>query len=123
VQENMSLLFKKFISFLIIGEFLITGLGYCGHNHDHGPHHDEYTCDAMHLMECECDQHSPPHTHDHNKEDTNQKKCYCSCLGGFVADIFPVIYSVIHHLTFFEIEDLNQYQFRYIPFVYHPPLD
>ena len=76
----------------------------------------------MHLMECESNHHSPPHTHDHKKEDTVRKKCYCSCLGGFIADISPDIYSIIHPLTFFEVEDMNQYQFRYIPFVYHPPI-
>lgn len=117
----MGLLLKKCVSLLIIGELILTGLGYCGHDHDHGFHQD-FTYESMHIEKCAGDHHESPHSHHHMGRDNDCKKCHCSCLGGFLAEINPVGYRVIHSLAIFEPESPALYYYRYIPFVYHPPI-
>ena len=113
---------KKIVILLIISEFILTSLGYCGHDHDHGAYPGECAYDAMQLTESESDQHRPPHTHDQEKGNDKSKKCYCSCLGGFIACINQIHYQVILQLTSLEHESINLYHYLYIPFIYHPPI-
>ena len=93
-----------------------------GHDHDHGAYPGECAYDAMQLTESESDQHRPPHSHDQEKGNDKSKKCYCSCLGGFIAHIIPIHYQVTLQLTSLEHESLYLYHYLYIPFIYHPPI-
>ena len=101
---------------------MVTGLGFCGHDHDHGSTHEVCTSDVMHMEECDADSSLPVHTHNHKDDTEKEKRCHCSCLGGFTADLNPIIHIVVHRLTILPAEIMDIYRYVYTPLIYHPPI-
>lgn len=112
-----------FVSLMIIFEMLFTGLGYCGHDHDHGE--AGHTCSFI-VFEMSAHQHI---AHGHSftspeKGSSTDDACqpcatHCSCLGGFVGDIPQMIHQVSllcqrsatlsqAHYRYFELQSLER---------------
>lgn len=122
--------FIKIISFIIISEFLLTALGFCGHCHDESPeehtqivHHSHSpTGEHLHISDHSVHEHSHDHECDCHQHDDNQKdKHRCSCQGGFIGEVQPAIFYIILKSDSFTTLELPKYEQSWVPFVYHPP--
>ena len=120
----MKIILINLLSFLVIFELGFTGLGFCGHSHDHGSYHEE--CSENEISLCEHNQDNVPHSHsencDHESDGCDRKECYCSCLGGFVAEIHFIYYKIYLPLTQLPNDTIDLYNFEFKPQVYRPPI-
>ncbi|GEM_PF-2855276 len=115
---------KKGIAFLLISEFLLTTLGFCGHTHDPAHEGDSRTGYHFHLFEQAS--HENTHTRDHDVDHTHQnehckKKCRCACYGGFIGDIQLVTIRIYLDSFLYTSSEVAYYEHAWYPFVYHPP--
>ncbi len=113
---------RHIIIFLIIGEFLLTGMGFCGHylSHTHSrTFHINADADAINST-----QHAHSHSGDHSGKETSPcHKVHCSCLGNFLAEEVEIVIT-----PFVKISKLiNETSYQHLYFVpkrlYRPPIN
>jgi disulfide bond formation protein DsbB len=116
---------KKIVCTLLIWEFVLTGIGFCGHHHDHGSHPDKCLSKTVYSSS----DHTQSHFHTHVKDDDccrDQEESYgetrCSCLGGFIATplVFPQRIILMRHPISHDV--YNMYDYHYSASIYRPPI-
>ena len=120
----MTVLFKKIISLFIIGEFALTALGFCGHTHDPAQNEHRYSGYHFHFFEQASHDQEHPHEHDEDHTDKHEEcknKCRCTCQGGFIGEIQPMVHQIILSYYTFTPRELSLYEHAWYPFIYHPP--
>jgi hypothetical protein len=122
---SLSQLGKKVICFCIFSEFILAGLGFCGHQHDHGSDFDVFSQKAAFSSA----DHVSLYIHIHTENSDRCKgitesagKIHCSCLGGFLASPPFVPDRIILELQAIFHNPDHQYHYRYSASLFHPPL-
>ena len=110
------------ICLLIVFEFIMTGLGFCGHDHNHNYHcmndrscetsYSDYTLDYL-------DQHPAP---SHHETEKSSQISHCSCLGGFLTEIYITIFKIVKVVTYHQQQDQDNYHYFYAQVIYRPPI-
>ena len=107
-----------FIVIILTAEFIISGIGICGHHHHH-----EHLDDSLIHHEI----HEPEETHNHTEEhsdtcDHQQNQCHCVCLGHFVAihEIIQISFSLNYSESLSIIQPI--YQSEWIDHLFRPPI-
>jgi hypothetical protein len=120
--NNKKCCLKRLVAAILVFEFCVTSLGFCGHDHDHGKTIDISSHDDNSSWVNLSPEHQFPHSHEHNEKNQNVK-LNCSCLGGFIAEQENPFHEIIVPFKSFKFEFIHRYSYLYIPFIYHPPIN
>ena len=117
-------IFKKGIGLLLIAEFLLATLGFCGHTHNPAYEGDPHTGYHFHFFEQAS--HESTYTSDHDPDHAHQKehckkKCRCACYGGFIGEIQLVSFHIFLDSFLYASSEVASYEHAWYPLVYHPP--
>ncbi len=69
------------IVFLLTAEFIVSGVGFCGHHH----HQEDIEESMIHHELLETDEDHEHHEDHSDTCDHHHDQCRCTCLGNFVA--------------------------------------
>jgi len=118
---------KKIICLLIIFEFLLSGLGFCGHNNRHN--HIAIWMNTAHTHEFAGGEkfhfHLPTGNDSDSKSGHQDGKCHnyhCFCLGNFLAESNDYCVITYFSTDIFIQQTTPEYNFIYKRRIYRPPI-
>jgi len=117
---------KKILCFFIAVEFVLAGLGYCGHQHDHGSLSGHHTAQESVFTSAD---NASYHFHTHSEHSDccqNRAKSsgnsHCSCLGGVIATLPIVSDRIILELNPTNTNRDPIYRYHYSATLFRPPI-
>ena len=123
-HPNFITLIKQIVCLLIVSEFLLTGVGFCGHTHEYVENGQKQNRLHIHFFERDFDHQTHSQSDDQSKpreEDHSEKKFRCSCQGGFIGEIDSTMYRVIFRSEILTLLEFQPYEQSWFPLVYRPP--
>ena len=124
-MNRMPSFFMGIVSFLLVFELMLTGLGFCGHGH---AHMDSLCRACLHHVEVQ-EEHGH---HDHadqddgcpcekDRESGTRTDFHCPCLGSFIGEYTSFIIDVYPEYSQFTPQSIQAYEYVWYPRIYHPP--
>ena len=118
------MILKKILHVIIIGEFVLTSLGFCGHTHDEQCRNEVKTGFHVHFFEQDSDHSCSKNDADQapsKEENHSKKKIRCSCHGGFIGEMTPMMVPIFLESEIYSATVLHYHYRFWIPQIYRPP--
>lgn len=117
---------RMLVTALLCAEFLLSGIGYCGHTHTHV--HPGAGC-GIGVMQTEDYRCGSPHSHEEDADARNRHgddghahRSHCFCLGQVEADITGIDCSLEVTYSFLRPLPSCHYDFLFKRAIFHPPI-
>ena len=115
--------FRKIIHIILISEFILTAIGFCGHSHEHLDTADKPDHQCTHYVENGAVKHFHVHakSHDATAEEHSHDKFCCTCYGGYIGILIRLNFDNILVCSSLISTEKTPYKLLWSPLIYHPP--
>ena len=115
---------KQIICIVIISELLLTGLGLCGHSHEHVACIDKQFSHKTLSFETTAEDQDREQDQDHPSEkDHSKSNFHCPCFGSFIGIPSPFVFRTPVTSQWFSPCEMQLYTFFWYPRIYRPPTE